>query len=62
MVSTAELQQVMREMAYSIVQAIGESHSSINENLRCLANNVQDKKKEQEISSRGKGLVDQGVR
>ena len=27
-VSTAELQQVMREMASSIVQAIGESHSS----------------------------------
>ena len=44
MVSTAELQQVMREMTSSIVQAIGESHSSINENLR-LANNVQDKVK-----------------
>ena len=67
MVSTAELQQVMREMASSIVQAIGESHSSINENLRCLANNVQGKVKRtrniqlRQRRSRPRSQVSQGI-
>ena len=65
MVSTAELKQVMREMTSYIVQAIGESHSSINENLR-LANNVQDKVKRtrniqpRQKCSRSRSQVSQG--
>ena len=50
--STAELQKAMREMASSIVQVIGESHSSIT-GPRSAVGNVSGNRCESDCRSRG---------